>query len=77
MLHNYQGLHSRINAYAWRHIKSDPHPARVLNDLDVLLAKFVRIELQEPLGNLRQRSELWLLVDVLLSILILEEALQR
>lgn len=53
------------------------HLARVLDDLDVLLAELVGVELQEPLRDLRQRSELWLLVDVLLSVFILEEALRR
>lgn len=53
------------------------HLPRVLNDLDILLAKLIRVELQEPLGNLRQRSELWLFVDVFLPILILKEALKK
>lgn len=53
------------------------HPARVLNDLDVFLTELVGVELEEPLGDLRQRGELWLLVDVLFSILILKEALRK
>lgn len=54
-----------------------PHPARVLDDLDVFLTKLVGVELEEPLGDLRQRGELRLLVDVLFSILVLKEALQK
>lgn len=62
--------------YCYSHITRS-HLARVLDDLDILLAELVRVKLQEPLGNLRQGCELWLLVDVLLPILILKEALQR
>lgn len=51
------------------------HLPRVLNDFDVLLAEFIGVELQEPLGNFRQRRELRLLVDILFPILVLEEAL--
>jgi len=53
------------------------HLARVLDDLHVLLTELVGVELQEPLGDLRQRGELGLLVDVLLSVFILKEALRR
>lgn len=69
----------RNTIYHQRHKKEDlwPHPPRVLDDLDILLSKFVRIQFEEPLGDLRQRSELGLFVDVLLSIFILKEALQR
>lgn len=52
-----------------------PHLARVLDDLNVLLAELVGVELEEPLGNLRQWRELWLLVNVLLAVLVLKEAL--
>ena len=34
------------------------------------------VEPEEPLGDLGQRGELGLLVDVLLAVLVLEEALQ-
>lgn len=47
----------------------------VLDHLHILLSKLVRIELEEPLRYLRQRGEFGLLVDVLLAIFILEEAL--
>lgn len=69
----------RNTIYCQRHKKEDlwPHPPRVLDNLDILLSKFVRIEFEEPLGDLRQRSELGLFVDVLLPIFILKEALQR
>lgn len=59
--------------FCLRTLKS--HPSRVLDDLDVLLAELVRVELEEPLGNLRERRELRLFVDVFLAVLVLEEAL--
>ena len=54
---------------------TNTHPARVLDHLHILLTKLVGVELEESLGDLRERRELGLLVDVLLTILILKEAL--
>ncbi|TNN42696.1 hypothetical protein EYF80_047126 [Liparis tanakae] len=59
------------------HTQRGSHLARVLDDLHVLLTELVGVELQEPLGDLRQRGELGLLVDVLLSVFILKEALRK
>lgn len=66
-------LHDYINTGKWQW----PHPARVLDNLDILLAKLVRIELEQPLGNLWQWCELWLLVNIFLPIFILKEALRK
>lgn len=66
-------LHDYTNIGKWQW----PHPARVLDNLDILLAKLVGIELEQPLGNLWQRCELWLLVNIFLPIFILKEALWK
>lgn len=73
-LHNCQG--SIPLPVKSQHTQTRPHLARVLDDLDVLLAELVRVQLQEPLRDLRQRSELRLLVDVFFSVFIFKEALR-
>lgn len=51
------------------------HPSRVLDHLHIFLSKLVRVEFEEPLGYFRQGGELGFFVDVLLTVLILKEAL--
>lgn len=57
--------------------KTLSYPPRVLDHLHILLSKLVGVELEEPLRYLRQRREFGLLVDVLLAIFILKEALLK
>lgn len=53
------------------------YPPRVLDDLHILLSKLVRVQLKEPLRNLGQRGEFGFFVDVLLTIFIFKEALEK
>lgn len=55
----------------------ESHPSRVLNHLDVLLPKLVRVQLEEPLRYFRQRGEFGFFVDVLFTIFILKESLKK
>ena len=53
-----------------------PHPPRVLNHFHVLLSKLLSVQLQQPHGDLRQRSELGFFVNVLLAVFVLKESLR-
>ena len=80
ILLNHTHSHIRTFVQTHAHTCTPTHPhthlAGVLYHLDVLGAELVCVELEEPLGHLGQRGELGLLVDVLLAVLVLEEALQ-
>ena len=53
-----------------------PHPPRVLDHFHIFLSKLLGVQLQQPLGDLRQRSELGFFVNVLLAVFVLKESLR-